>query len=157
MGNEVGYFHSDSKGVDWVFVDHPSYPRPGGLYSDANGVYGDNQVTGMAQTLVLMDWQVARPPNRLQQDSTGFQGAVVHCSASICAAVGTLGIICNTEMRGCDVLLQFRYMLLCLAALEAPLQLNLNGSTYGEDCIFIGTISGSCLPVHAAASIVMLS
>ncbi|KAG2500469.1 hypothetical protein HYH03_002036 [Edaphochlamys debaryana] len=40
---EVGYFHQQIKGVDFVFVDHPSYPRPGGLYADVNGVYGDNQ------------------------------------------------------------------------------------------------------------------
>lgn len=44
MGAEVGYFHYVNKGVDWVFVDHPSYPRPGGLYADEHGVYGDNQV-----------------------------------------------------------------------------------------------------------------
>jgi hypothetical protein len=44
MGAEVGYFHHFHKGVDWVFVDHPSYPRPGGLYADEHGVYGDNQV-----------------------------------------------------------------------------------------------------------------
>jgi hypothetical protein len=46
MGAEVGYFHHFHKGVDWVFVDHPSYPRPGGLYADEHGVYGDNQVGG---------------------------------------------------------------------------------------------------------------
>ena len=26
---EVGYFHQHSEGVDWVFVDHPSYHRAG--------------------------------------------------------------------------------------------------------------------------------
>jgi Starch synthase catalytic domain len=40
---QVGYYHKADAGVDFVFVDHPSYQRPGGLYSDANGVYGDNQ------------------------------------------------------------------------------------------------------------------
>mmetsp|Transcript_36244 Transcript_36244/g.80653 ORF Transcript_36244/g.80653 Transcript_36244/m.80653 type:complete len:615 (-) Transcript_36244:1049-2893(-) len=40
---EVGYFHQNIKGVDYVFVDHPSYIRPGGLYADQFGVYGDNQ------------------------------------------------------------------------------------------------------------------
>ena len=30
-------------GVDFVFVQHPSYQRQG-LYSDHQGVYGDNQV-----------------------------------------------------------------------------------------------------------------
>jgi starch synthase len=44
QGDEVGFFHLRSKGVDWVFVDHPSYPRPGGIYADQYGVYGDNQV-----------------------------------------------------------------------------------------------------------------
>jgi starch synthase len=40
---EVGYYHHSSRGVDYIFVDHPSYPRPGGFYADANGAYGDNQ------------------------------------------------------------------------------------------------------------------
>ena len=44
LDTELGLYHHRSKGVDWVFVDHPSYPRPGGLYADAFGVYGDNQV-----------------------------------------------------------------------------------------------------------------
>jgi hypothetical protein len=37
-------YHYSHKGVDWVFVDHPCYPRPGGIYADEHGVYGDNQV-----------------------------------------------------------------------------------------------------------------
>jgi len=41
--HEVGYFHQVRNGVDYVFVDHPSYQRPGGLYGDSFGVYGDNQ------------------------------------------------------------------------------------------------------------------
>ena len=48
QGSEVGFFHHRSKGVDWVFVDHPSYPRPGGIYADQFGVYGDNQVCASA-------------------------------------------------------------------------------------------------------------
>lgn len=42
-GVEVGYHHQELSGVDFVFVDHPSYNRPGGMYGDENGVYGDNQ------------------------------------------------------------------------------------------------------------------
>ena len=42
-GAEVGFYHKEDEGVEFVFVDHPSYQRPGGLYGDANGVYGDNQ------------------------------------------------------------------------------------------------------------------
>lgn len=44
LGTEVGYFVHQSRGVDFVFVDHPSYPRPGGIYADVHGAYGDNQV-----------------------------------------------------------------------------------------------------------------
>ena len=42
-GCEVGFHHQVVAGVDFVFVDHPSYQRPGGMYGDDNGVYGDNQ------------------------------------------------------------------------------------------------------------------
>jgi hypothetical protein len=38
-----GYHHKLDNGVDMVFVDHPSFIRPGGLYGDKNGAYGDNQ------------------------------------------------------------------------------------------------------------------
>ncbi len=51
LDTEVGLYHHRSKGVDWVFVDHPSYPRPGGLYADAFGVYGDNQVMLVISTI----------------------------------------------------------------------------------------------------------
>ncbi|XP_028550473.1 starch synthase 1, chloroplastic/amyloplastic-like isoform X4 [Dendrobium catenatum] len=40
---EVGFFHEYRAGVDWVFVDHPSYHRPGNPYGDENGAFGDNQ------------------------------------------------------------------------------------------------------------------
>lgn len=39
----AGLSHLKRKGVDMVFVTHPSYQRQG-LYSDTSGVYGDNQV-----------------------------------------------------------------------------------------------------------------
>jgi len=42
---QVRFFHqrSEDDGVDWVFVDHSSYHRPGNPYGDAAGVFGDNQ------------------------------------------------------------------------------------------------------------------
>lgn len=40
---EVGFFHEYRAGVDWVFVDHPSYQRPGTPYGDIYGAFGDNQ------------------------------------------------------------------------------------------------------------------
>ena len=49
-------------------------------------------------------------------------------------------------------LLQFRYTLLCLAGLEAPLQLEIEGSAYGDDCIFIANDwHASMVPVYLAA------
>ncbi|KAH6804110.1 Glycogen/starch synthase [Perilla frutescens var. frutescens] len=40
---EVGFFHEYRAGVDWVFVDHPSYQRLGTPYGDTYGAFGDNQ------------------------------------------------------------------------------------------------------------------
>ncbi|XP_042496904.1 starch synthase 1, chloroplastic/amyloplastic-like [Macadamia integrifolia] len=40
---EVAFFHEYRAGVDWVFVDHPSYHRPGNPYGDSQGAFGDNQ------------------------------------------------------------------------------------------------------------------
>ncbi|KAL8550850.1 hypothetical protein ACS0TY_000073 [Phlomoides rotata] len=40
---EVGFFHEYRAGVDWVFVDHPSYQRSGTPYGDTYGAFGDNQ------------------------------------------------------------------------------------------------------------------
>eukprot|EP00268_Persea_americana_P023871 TRINITY_DN2338_c0_g1_i2.p1 TRINITY_DN2338_c0_g1~~TRINITY_DN2338_c0_g1_i2.p1 ORF type:complete len:693 (+),score=131.44 TRINITY_DN2338_c0_g1_i2:131-2209(+) len=40
---EVAFFHEYRAGVDWVFLDHPSYHRPGNPYGDSHGAFGDNQ------------------------------------------------------------------------------------------------------------------
>mmetsp|Transcript_54492 Transcript_54492/g.100803 ORF Transcript_54492/g.100803 Transcript_54492/m.100803 type:complete len:622 (-) Transcript_54492:47-1912(-) len=46
--HEVRYYHhwqsygENGAGADYVFIDHPSFRRPGGLYNDANGEYQDN-------------------------------------------------------------------------------------------------------------------
>ncbi|XP_052173363.1 soluble starch synthase 1, chloroplastic/amyloplastic [Diospyros lotus] len=40
---EVSFFHEYRSGVDWVFVDHPSYHRPGNPYGDIFGAFADNQ------------------------------------------------------------------------------------------------------------------
>lgn len=70
MGAEVGLFHyQHPKGVDFVFVDHPSYPRPGGLYADANGAYGDNQVRGRGCAACASSRRRARRSTRLQASS----------------------------------------------------------------------------------------
>ncbi|XP_078169549.1 glycogen/starch synthase, ADP-glucose type [Carex rostrata] len=41
--HEVAFFHEYRENVDWVFVDHPSFRRPGNPYGDSNGAFGDNQ------------------------------------------------------------------------------------------------------------------
>ncbi|XP_039842531.1 starch synthase 1, chloroplastic/amyloplastic-like isoform X1 [Panicum virgatum] len=87
--HEVTFFHEYRDSVDWVFVDHPSYHRPGNLYGDKFGAYGDNQ---------------------------------------------------------------FRYTLLCYAACEAPLVLELGGYIYGQNCMFVvNDWHASLVPVLLAA------
>eukprot|EP00850_Spirogloea_muscicola_P017607 SM000153S01596 [mRNA] locus=s153:150707:155072:+ [translate_table: standard] len=41
--HEIAYFHEFRSGVDFVFVDHPAYHRPGTPYGDTRGAFGDNQ------------------------------------------------------------------------------------------------------------------
>uniref|UniRef100_A0A383VM81 starch synthase n=2 Tax=Tetradesmus obliquus TaxID=3088 RepID=A0A383VM81_TETOB len=60
-GNEVGMYHYAHKGVDWVFVDHPCYPRPGGIYADEHGVYGDNQFRYQLLCLAAMEAPLQLP------------------------------------------------------------------------------------------------
>ncbi|KAK7410721.1 hypothetical protein VNO78_01735 [Psophocarpus tetragonolobus] len=40
---EIGFYHEYREGVDWVFVDHPSFHRSGNPYGDKYGTFGDNQ------------------------------------------------------------------------------------------------------------------
>lgn len=49
-------------------------------------------------------------------------------------------------------LLQYRFMLMCLAALEAPLNLPIDGSLYGEEVIFVANDWHAALvPVYLAS------
>ena len=41
--HDVRFFHTYKGDVDWVFADHLSFQRPGTLYGDEHGTYGDNQ------------------------------------------------------------------------------------------------------------------
>ena len=60
------------------------------------------------------------------------------------------GIQQNGSYVAC--MLQFRFALLNVAALEAPLILDLGGSTYGDDCVFIANDwHGALVPVYIAA------
>lgn len=61
LGSEVGYFHHINDGVDFVFVDHPSFPRPGGLYSDEFGTYGDNQFRFTLLTVAALEAPLVLP------------------------------------------------------------------------------------------------
>lgn len=38
----VNYHHEARRGVDWVFVEHVSFERDGGLYGNSHGIYADN-------------------------------------------------------------------------------------------------------------------
>ena len=49
-------------------------------------------------------------------------------------------------------MLQYRFMLMCLAALEAPLNLPLDGRLYGEDVTFVANDWHAALvPVYLAS------
>lgn len=40
---QVDYYHTHERGVDWLFVDHSVYQRPGTPYADEQGVpWADN-------------------------------------------------------------------------------------------------------------------
>lgn len=39
---EVSFYHQHKNNVDFVFVDHPVYHRPGNPYADEHGAFGDN-------------------------------------------------------------------------------------------------------------------
>ena len=91
MTAEVGYFHIQKQGVDFVFVDHPSFVRPGGIYADQNGPYQDNM---------------------------------------------------------------WRYCMLAMAALEAPLNIDFKDGlgAYGQDCVFVANDWHVAItPVYLAA------
>ncbi|EPS58867.1 hypothetical protein M569_15944, partial [Genlisea aurea] len=42
--HEIRYYHEFRAGVDWVFVDHVFYHRPGTPYRGVNGLFQDNQL-----------------------------------------------------------------------------------------------------------------
>ena len=54
--HQVGYFHCEKDGVDFVFVDHPgSFMRMGTPYGDAHGEFGDNQFRFSLFTFAAME------------------------------------------------------------------------------------------------------
>ncbi|KAJ0101779.1 hypothetical protein Patl1_05170 [Pistacia atlantica] len=60
---EVSFFHEYREGVDWVFVDHPAYHRPGNPYGDSNGAFGDNQVWfGIELGFTLLSYAACEAP-----------------------------------------------------------------------------------------------
>ena len=40
---QITYYHKEENGVNYVFVGHGCYQRPG-IYADDNGAYEDNQM-----------------------------------------------------------------------------------------------------------------
>ncbi|KAA6428602.1 MAG: soluble starch synthase [Trebouxia sp. A1-2] len=68
LGTTVGFSHYSSKGVDWVFVEHGSYDRPGGLYGDeSGGVYPPGTFSMLQlpkEWYNALEWQY--PPHQRQ-------------------------------------------------------------------------------------------
>ena len=81
LGTPISYYHLPQKGVDWIFVANECYQRPGGLYGDKHGVYGDNQVfpfggceVACTSTIqVLFAGKIQRCPHLMLQTSGVLQ------------------------------------------------------------------------------------
>ncbi|KAI3952055.1 hypothetical protein MKW92_019765 [Papaver armeniacum] len=120
--HEVAFFHEYRAGVDWVFVDHPSYHRPGNPYADQFGAYGDNQVLDLLHTVY------------------GYEVDEL----LLVYIVNVMTFYLLTQ--------QFRFTLLSHAACEAPLLLPLGGFTYEEKCMFlVNDWHASLVPVLLAS------
>lgn len=58
---EVAFFHEYKDGVDWVFIDHPSFHREGNPYGDENGAFGDNQFRYTLMSLAACEAPLVLP------------------------------------------------------------------------------------------------
>ena len=70
LGQTVGFHRLVKDGVDYIFVAHPSLPRPGGFYADDAGAYGDNHfrfallALAALEAPLVVDFSPARAPSR---------------------------------------------------------------------------------------------
>ncbi|KAG2432682.1 hypothetical protein HYH02_006667 [Chlamydomonas schloesseri] len=138
---EVGYYHQQIKGVDFVFVDHPSYPRPGGIYSDTNGVYGDNQFRYSLLCLAALEapffLELPVPPQ--QQDPPRSPTAIAAAEAAAAAKAAAAG---NGPTAAAIAEIQ--------ATVEA--ESSVPKTKYGQDIMFVANDwHTSLIPVYLAA------
>jgi hypothetical protein len=171
--SEVAYYHRRHKGVDWVFVDHPSYKRPEGLYANEKGPYPDNQVRRPGGSCVcggggrgcggnvLAGRRQGRGCGGSWRQRPGSGGRRV-CS---CARAPRAWSVAAPAVRAlthapAPPAPQFRFTLLCLAGCEAPLHLPLppgddagaEKTLYGQDVTFVANDwHASLVPVYLAA------
>lgn len=156
------------KGVDFVFVDHPCFPRPGGLYADKFGAYGDNQVRTSdvlrccSMPLLLVSGDAIAPraaTSRCPLDTC--LAARVYCALHLAPSSPQHRSTATACLR-CPLIsiqTQYRYSLLTLAALEVPLHLELGEpgkpevkSVFGQDCVFMANDwHTGLLPVYLAS------
>ncbi|KAK9802897.1 hypothetical protein WJX73_003216 [Symbiochloris irregularis] len=71
LGTPISYYHLHERGVDWLFVDNPGcFQRPGGLYGDTAGTYGDNQYRFalLSQAALEAPLQLQLPGGRYGED-----------------------------------------------------------------------------------------
>jgi Starch synthase catalytic domain len=119
-GCEVGYYHKVVDGVDFVFVDQSSYRRPGGMYGDGNGVYGDNQ-----WRFKLLCQAALEAPLRLELPEPGRGSASASKSLKQRSEEAEGEEAKGQEAEGEEV---------------APAEVK--RSVYGQECIFVA--NGSC-------------
>ena len=79
----VRFFHARSEGVDWVFVDHPAFQRPGTPYGDAKGPFPDNLFRFALLSLAALEAPLLLPlPPPQQQQEVAASGGGTSSSGS---------------------------------------------------------------------------
>ncbi|KAI5654122.1 hypothetical protein M9H77_31309 [Catharanthus roseus] len=73
------------EGVDWVFVDHPSYHRPETPYGDIHGAFGDNQFrftllchAGLVPVLLAVKYRLYGVYKDAQSENEGYGFQFIH-------------------------------------------------------------------------------
>jgi hypothetical protein len=62
----VAYYHKQEAEVDFLFVGHNCFERPG-IYADSNGAYADNQFRFTLLSLACCEAPLVRAPRAKEQ------------------------------------------------------------------------------------------
>ena len=140
-----------------MFVDHPSYPRPGGIYADQYGVYGDNQVCLH---------QCSCSPAHIPSTNTCQLPPIVlmvfpYKNVQTCSGIKLLAVDQDSTLWSCACALMIRVDCSAAVPIHTALPGRLRSApaaggqwerTYGDDCVFIANDwHAAMVPVYLAA------